>query len=464
MTGIKKTDYFFGDKSFYKKVIAISVPIMIQNGITNLVNLLDNIMLGSVGTEEMSAVAIVNKLIVVFNLCIFGGCAGVGIFTAQYFGKGDHEGVRKSVRLKISTGLLILIFTYIIFFFFGENLIRLYLNDSGSTVNAELTLKFAKQYLTMIVIGLIPHTFTECIASTLRETEHTRLPMIASGCAVLSNLFLNYILIFGHFGAPRLGVIGAAIATVTSKFIEVAIILVVVHSNKAYDFLKGTFKTLLVPISFVKLVLPKSLPLLINEAGWSIGMASLAYCYSLRGLTVVAGFNISSTITDIFNVVTLAFGSAIAIMVGNLLGANKMTEAKKTTWRMITISVIVSMALGVLLYLLAPLFPMLYSKTDANAKEIAKIFLQIYSVYLLINTITSSCYFTIRSGGKTLITFFFDSVYMLFVAFPFAYVLATFTNLDIIPLYALSLSVDIIKCVIGLIIVKRGKWMQNVVN
>ncbi len=455
---------FFGDKSFYKKVLTISIPIMVQNGITNFVNLLDNIMVGAVGTEQMSAVAIVNKLIFVYNLCLFGGCAGVGIFTAQYYGKSDYEGVKKTFRLKFLTNFSILAVALCVFNIFGDNLINLFLNDAENDANLAITFKYAKQYIAIIMIGMIPQALTECYASTLRETEHTRLPMIAGACAVLTNLCLNYILIFGHFGAPRLGVQGAALATIISKFVELIIISTVVNIKKDYAFLKGVYIRLLVPVSFVKQVLPKSLPLLLNEAGWAIGVASLAYCYSLKGLTVVAGFNISSTVTDIFNVVSLAFGNAIAIMAGNLLGANKMEEAKKTATRMIMFSVMVCSGLGVILYLFSPVFPQLYTGTDIAARELASAFLKIYSFYMVINTVTGACYFTLRSGGKTIITFIFDSIYMLFVAFPFTFILAKFTSLTIIPLYALSLSIDIIKLVIGLYLVKSGKWMQNIVN
>lgn len=460
MTKTNKLSYFFGDKAFYRRVLAVAVPIMVQNGITNFVNLLDNVMVGSLGTEQMSAVAIVNKLIFVFNLCLFGGCAGVGIFTAQYYGKGDYDGVKKTFRLKMLTDFSVLAIALCIFGFFGENLITLFLHDANDGANIAETFRFAKQYIAIIMIGMLPQSLTECYSSTLRETQHTKLPMIAGACAIITNLCLNYVFMF----ILDYGVQGAATATVISKFVELSILAIVTKIKSEYSFLRGVYKTILVPISFVKQVLPKSLPLLFNEAGWAIGVASLTYCYSIRGLTVVAGYNISSTITDIFNVVSLAFGNAIAIIVGNLLGANKMEEAKRTTWRMIVFSVIISTALGIVLSITAPLFPMLYTKTAPAARELAVSFLRIYSVYIVINTITGTCYFTLRSGGKTIITFLFDSVFMLCVCFPFAFVLAHFTSLPIIPLYALSLSVDLIKCVIGLTLVKHGKWMQNIVN
>ena len=155
MTLKNKLNYFFGDRAFYAKALSVAVPIMVQNGITNFVNLLDNIMVGSVGTEQMSAVAIVNKLIFVYNLCLFGGCAGVGIFTAQFYGKNDYEGVKKSFRLKLYTTISLLALVQVILNLFGESLISLFLHEGGETGDLALTLQYAKQYLSVIVIGLL---------------------------------------------------------------------------------------------------------------------------------------------------------------------------------------------------------------------------------------------------------------------------------------------------------------------
>ena len=288
--------------------------------------------------------------------------------------------------------------------------------------------------------------------------------MLSGIAAIITNLTLNYILIFGHFGAPALGVRGAAIATVIAKFVELTITAVTVRVRDIYAFLHGVYKTLRVPLEFVKTVLPKSVPLLINETLWAIGVASLTYCYSLRGLDVVAGYNISTTITDIFNVITIAFGNAIAIIVGNLLGANKMEEAKRADAQLIVFSFLICLGTSFVLFNLAPFLPNLYQGTAAHEKLLATSFLRVYSGYILVNTIANNCYFTLRSGGKTVLTFLFDSVFMLCVNFPVAFLLAKFTAMPIVPLYACTLSVDIIKDIVGIILVRSGKWMQNIVN
>lgn len=457
--------YYFGDKAFYRKVLAVAVPIMIQNGISNFVNLLDNIMVGSIGTEEMSAVAIVNKLMFVYILCLFGGCAGIGIFTAQFYGKGDGEGVRNTFRLKILNNLCLLLIGLTVFSLFGEKLISLYLHEGSDTGDLAKTFTLAREYLSVVMIGMIPQAFAESYAGTLRETEHTTLPMIAGMSAVFTNLFLNYILIFGHFGAPALGVKGAAIATVIAKFTELAILVAAAHTrHDKFPFFRGVYRSFRLSGAFVRRVLAKSLPLLVNEMMWSTGVAALAFCYSLKGLAVVAGYNISSTVSDIFNVATLALGNAIAIIVGNLLGANRMKEAKQTDARLIVFTLLISMALCVILFFLAPVFPLLFSGTDALSRAYASSFLRIYAFYLIVNAVASACYFTLRSGGKTIITFLFDSVYMIGVCFPFTYVLARFTPVSVELLYALSLGIEIIKVFVGLAIVGSGRWMQNIVG
>ena len=159
---------FIGDRAFYKMVLLIAVPIMIQNGITNFVNLLDNIMVGQIGTEQMSGVAIVNQLIFVYNLCIFGGLSGAGIFTAQYFGQKDEEGIRNTFRFKIWMAVLITIIAIIIFVMGGSNLISLYSND-GSTGDLAATLEYGKLYLMIMLTGLPGFMLVQIYSSTLRE-------------------------------------------------------------------------------------------------------------------------------------------------------------------------------------------------------------------------------------------------------------------------------------------------------
>lgn len=454
---------FIGDKAFYRMVLTVAIPIMVQNGITNFVGLLDNIMVGRVGTEQMSGVAIVNQLLMIYNLAIFGAISGAGIFGAQFFGCKDHKGVRHIFRFKAYACLLLTVIGIGILYFGGEELIMLYLHDEGGGQSLEAALTYGKQYLAVMLFGLLPFGVEQIYTSTLRECGETVVPMKAGVVAVLVNCVLNFVLIFGYFGFPEMGVVGAAVATCISRYVQAAIVIIWTHRHAAdMPFVKGAYASLRVPLDLTGRVIAKGLPLMINEILWAAGMAMLMQCYSVRGLDTVAALNISSTISNLFNIVFLAMGSSISIIVGQLLGAGKMEEAKDTDTKLIAFSVASCVVMGALLILFAPLFPAFYNTTP-EVKALAASFMRVAAVVMPLNGFTHASYFTIRSGGKTFITFLFDSVFVWCVNFPVAYFLSRFTGMNIVLLYFMVQATDIIKCVIGFILIKKDIWLNNLV-
>lgn len=454
----------FGDKAFYKMVLAVAVPIMVQNGITNFVNLLDNIMIGKIGTEEMTGPAIVNTMMFVFNLCIFGGLAGAGIFTSQFFGMKNNQGVQQTFRFKIWIGIIILTFSILLLVFFQDTLISLYLNGSNEGGQLDKTLKYGKQYLYIMLFGLPAFVLTQIYTGTLRECGETVLPMVAGLIAIGINLIFNYLLIFGNFGFPRLGVEGAAIATVLSRFVEAIIVLVYSHCNtKKHSYFKKIYCSVKVPLELAGKIFIKGFPLFLNEAMWACGVAMLSRCYSLRGLDVVAGLNIANTLNNVFNVVFIALGIAVGIIVGQLLGADKLEEAKDTDRKMIVFSVLSCIVMALLMIIVAPFFPKIYGTTE-NVKQIATKFLILQSVFMPQGAFLHASYFTLRSGGKTLITFIFDGGFMWIVSIPLAVILSKLTNISVFWIFIYVQIADWIKCIIGYVLVKKGSWVNNIVR
>ncbi|MBE5862508.1 MAG: MATE family efflux transporter [Lachnospiraceae bacterium] len=456
--------HLIGDKRFYANVLKVAVPIMIQNGISNFVSLLDNIMIGQVGTEQMSGIAIVNQLMFVFYLGIFGALSAAGIFSAQFYGKGDHEGVRHAMRFKLYVSVVLVVLGILAFLNYGDQLILLYLHDEGSTTQSlDAALRYGREYLAVMLIGLMPFGIEEAYASTLRECGETRLPMLAGIIAVFVNLGFNYLLIFGKFGFPELGVTGAAIATVISRYVQLLVVVAWTHLHtRRVPFAKGLYGSFVIPKALIGRIVVKGLPLMANEILWAAGMAVLNQCYSLRGLDAIAGLNIASTITNLFNIVFIAMGSAISIMVGQLLGAGRMEEAKDTDAKLIAFSVFSCFGIGAILMLLAPLFPLFYNTTE-QVRALATGFIRVGAACMPIYAFMHASYFTLRSGGKTLITFCFDSVFLWVVSTPLAFVLSRYTALPILTLYLCVQLIDLIKCVIGFILVKKGVWLQNIV-
>ena len=448
---------------YYKRMITIAVPIMVQMGITNFVSMIDNIMIGRVGTLQMTGVSIVNQLIMVFNLCIFGAMSGAGIFTAQYFGKKDNDGIRNTVQYKLISALIISAFGIGAFVSMGDFLINAYLQGEGSAEDIAAVTEYARDYLKLMLYGILPFALSNVYSSSLRETSDRIVPMIATVSAVFTNLFLNYCLIFGNFGFTAMGIKGAAIATVIARFLELFILMFWSHTHtKKYPFIKRLYLKTTMTREEMKKITIITLPLLVNEALWSGGMAFLNQCYSVRGLDVVAAINIVSTLSNVFNVVFISSGSAIGIIMSQLLGAKKVKEAKENSMKLIWFSVLLALVMGIFMALFSPFFPKIYNTTD-SVRTLATELLFILSFFMVVHAFTNGSYFTLRSGGKTVMTFIFDSGFVWLCSVPVAFILSRFTGISIIYLYITIQALDLFKCVLGYTFVKKGVWLNTVV-
>ena len=452
---------YIGDKAFYKRTLAIAIPMIIQNTVTNLVNLLDNLMVGSLGTEQMSGVAIVNMFIFVFNLAIFGAISGAGIFTAQFNGRGDVEGVRYTLRAKLVICMAVGILGAGIIGGFGHDLIEAFLHE-GTDGDLALTMAAGERYLSFIVIGLIPFAISQVYASTLRETGETVIPMIASLASIATNFVFNGLLIFGLFGFPALGVAGAAIATSLSRFVELTILLLYTHLNKRkFPFATGVFRKFRVPAPLVKQIAIKGAPILANELFWSLSVTVCNQCYSTRGLDVVAAMNIAFTIQNLLSVAYFALSSSIAIIVGNLLGAGKLEEARDEDKKLLAFAVFMGGIMMVVQLSLSGVFPLLYETTE-QVRELSGYVMTCFALTMPAAALATSTYYTIRSGGRVFITMLFDSVYAWVIVMPVVFTLAYFTSIPFKLLLPIVLVVENLKLIPGLVLVHKGIWVRQI--
>ena len=455
---------YIGDRAFYRKLFAVLVPILVQSLITSFVNLLDNVMVGQVGTEPMSGVAIVNQLLFVFNLCVFGGLAGAGIFTAQYYGSGDHKGVADSFRAKLYIALGTVLIFESVFLLGGELLIGQFIHEGQEALDMDATLRHGMAYLRIMLLQIPPFALQMAYSSTLRETGETLLPMKAGIAAVLVNLVLNYILIFGKLGFPALGVEGAAIATVIARFVECGIIVLWTHRHRERNrFLETAFSRFGIPAGLLRSIALTGLPLLLNELLWSSGTTILNQCYSMRGLEVVTAVNISSTVSNLFFTSFLALGNATSILIGQLLGAGELERAVDEDRKLLAFAVVFCAAIGGVMALIAPLVPQIYNTSD-HVRHLAAQLLLIVAAVMPFHAFASCCYFTLRSGGRALITFLFDSGYQWALELPLAFFLSRMTQVPILPMYIAVQLVESSKCILGYIFVKRRVWVRDLVS
>ena len=448
-------------KDIYKKHLRIAIPMMIQNGISNIVNLLDNFMIGRVGTTSLSGVGIANQMMFVFFLMTFGATAGSGIFTAQYYGKRDWEGVRITFRFKLVTNLILSIIACFVYYFGAAFLVLRFLQGEGDPAEAAETLNIGVKYLHIMVISLIPVGINQAYAGTLRDIGETKVPLIASACAIVVNFFGNLLLIYGYLGLPALGAVGAAIATVISRFVELAVLVIYVATHKKQcPFIVDAFRHFKIPAKLAGRIILRATPLLLNETLWSFGMTMLNQAYSVRSLDAMAAIQIQSSIYNVMMVAFVAMGEAVGILIGQILGSGRVEVAKENSFKMIGFTVLFGLIFGIIMLIISPFFPLIYN-TSAEIQQLATWLIVINGTLMPFFSFTHASYFIIRSGGNTIITMLFDSVFVWVLSVPFALILAYFTSLPVAWMVAAVQSLEIFKCLSGGLFVKSGIWAKN---
>ncbi len=452
-----------GKKEFYATVAALALPLLLQNAISTFVNLLDNLMVGRIGTEAMSGVSIVNQVLFVYNLCLFGGTGGAGIFGAQFFGRGDHKGVRYTFRFNF---LLCMGFTALAMAALAllpDTLIGAFLHETESTADLGVTLTQGKQYLRIMLVGLPAFALTNAYVSILRVTGDNRLPMRASVTAIFVNLVFNWLLIYGKLGFPALGVPGAAIATVLSRYVELALILLGTHGKKEPpEFLRGAYASMRIPGALAGDIIRRGLPLLCNEMFWSLGMTMLTQCYSYRGLDAIAALNIGNTVSHLFMTVMFTLGNVVGIILGNLLGAEEYDKARTYCPQLIFLGLVSCSVMGLVLFLVAPAAPRLYN-TSPEIMALAGGLMRVSALFMPVGAVTNCAYWALRAGGRTYITMAFDSVFTWVAAVPIAWSLIHLTSWGLLKVYFMVNAADLIKLFIGLYLLHKGVWVNNIV-
>lgn len=455
---------FIGDRRFYRMLIAICLPIILQQFVTSLVGLLDNIMVGRIGNDEMIGVSLANQLIFIFNLAIFGSLSGAAIYATQYYGAQQKEGYQETFRFKWLIVLVISLVFMAVFFFFKEGLISAFINSSEEDYsNPAKVLESGKLYLDLMLIGLLPFAIKEIYATSLREMKETLVPMISGVIAIFINLILNYILIFGHLGAPKMGVSGAAIATIISRFVEMFIVIIYTHvKRKKFSFLNDVYKRPIVRFSSIKKFILKTFLLLSNETLWSIGLTMIMQAYSVRGLDVIGALNIANTVNNVFIVVGTSLGNATAIILGNLIGAQEFAEAKSASYKILFSSIVVTAIFSLFEVLVGFFVPDIYN-TSPEIKALAFKFIIICSIFRVPNSFNTCAYFTLRAGGKILLTMLFDSLFIWLVRVPASFILSYLTGVSILWLYIIVEGLEASKAIVGYILVDKGIWLNQII-
>ncbi|MFA7561583.1 MAG: MATE family efflux transporter [Candidatus Izemoplasmatales bacterium] len=443
---------FIGDKNFYKKLFAISMPIVLQQLLTSSLQLIDNLMVGSLGELAIGSVSVVNQLYFVIILITFGALAGAGIFTSQYFGSKNFDMLKQTFRFKLIVALLLVFLSMFVFSVFGETLMRFFTEN-------DITISGGLDYLKIVKWSMLPWAFSVAISTTFREIGITKPLLKVTLVAIITNTLLNYLLIFGNFGFPELGIEGAAYGTLISRFVEFILMLVLlIKKGKIFNTsLKDIFK---IDSLVLKAIIIMAIPLLLNEFFWSMGQTMFLQSYSTRGDFALAAMNITNAISQLVFVTFGGIATGIAVMVGNTLGDNRIAEAKDNAKKVIAFAVAFAVLTGTVLFVLSFFILELYD-VEIETKIIAARNIRINAIFIPVFSFNVSIYFTLRSGGDTKSTMIMDSGYMWLVQVPVVFILARVTNLNVVMLFLIVQLLELPKSMIAISRYRKEHWLKN---
>jgi putative MATE family efflux protein len=444
----------FDDKIFYKNLILIAVPIMVQNLINAFVNMLDTVMIGQLGTVEIAAVGLGNQVFFLYNMILFGISSGGAVFTAQYWGKGDIRGIRRATGFCLTLGLSVALLFTLLTVLAPEAVIGFYSADGA-------VIKAGAAYIRTLAPSFIPFSISFVFTLMMRSTERVRLPIVTTLVALTINLVLNYLLIFGKGPFPALGVVGAAIATVIARFVEMGI-LVAYSYEKKYP-LAGSIRELFdFSIPFILNFLRIALPVMVNELLWSLGITMQNVIFARTGTDAIAAFNITNTVSQLTWVFFMGIGNGAGVLIGKKIGAGEEQTARDYARRITIFGPLTAVGASLILIPLSWTLPFLFRVNDSVFSIISGMFIILSLVYPFRAFNMSMIIGVCRAGGDTVFSVIYDILFMWAVTLPLAAAASFIFNAPVWFIYLCIAMEDPLKMIFGLARLRSGKWLRNV--
>ena len=445
----------FQDTAFLKTLWLLAVPITLQSFITSSLNLVDNMMVGTLGEAAIASVGLANQYIFIFTLCLMGINAGASVFMSQLWGKQELKGIKTFLGLDLTVGLVASSFFALGAFLFPESIMRILSKDIE-------VIKLGAEYLRMVAISCLFMNFTQGYSAALRSTEQTKIPMLASLIGVLGNAFLNWVFIFGNLGAPKMGVRGAALATTLARVIEMVFIVSVIYFTQ--NKVAAHFKELLsFNLEKVRVYFKTSWSVIVNELIFSIGLTFYSIAYARIGTGAVATMQIATTLNNMFMIFLIGIATAAAIMIGNSIGAGKEERARTYSKHVGKLTPVVGVVLGVVIWFLAPTIVGFFKVTPETYKDTIFV-LRIIALFLPLRAFNMVMIVGVfRGGGDTLYSMLVQAGTIWLYSVPLAFIGAILLKFPVYGVFFLVCTEDVIKIIFELGRLKSGKWLKKLV-
>ena len=439
--------------NFYKSLFSLVIPIAVQNLITSAVNSADVFMLGFVGQAELSAVSLANQVQFLISGVFFGITSGIIILCSQYWGKKDTDAIQKVMGIAFKLSILVCTLFALAAIIYPKTIMLIYTND------LELV-EIGAGYLRIIAISYILLAFSQVYLSILRSVERAYISTIISSIALLSNVFLNAVFIFGLFGAPKLGVIGVAIATTIARIIEVILCFIDLFRNKIFKF------NIRFIIEWDKLLffdyLKYSIPALLNDISWTVAFSTYSIIMGHLNADVVVANSVASTVRNLCSVVCFGISAGGTVLIGKEIGENRLDDAKRDAGRLIKTSVISGIITGAIILLIKPIVFDCFYLTE-RAYDYLDLMLTISSYYVIgqiFNIVTIAGIF--RAGGDSKYGLICDTITMWLVSVPLGFISAFVLKLPPMTVYFILCLDEFWKIPFVFKHYKSYKWLKNI--
>jgi len=450
-----KLKKFFGTKQFYKEAIMIALPIMLSQFVSSFVNLIDNVMIGSVGATALTSVTVANKYYMIFNSTMFGFCGAAGIFIAQFYGAKNNKRCQDVFNINVIFCLL----AASIFTFFAAVCPQFIL---GLFTKTPEIMTLGLDYLDVIKYSYIPTSLSFTLMMALRAVGINNIQLKIGLCTVATNTCLNYCLIYGKFGFPVLGVRGAAIATLTARIVEVVIYSLVLLRKKHF-FSFDRYGLCHLDFKLLRKMIGRAIPLTANEILFSVALALIFKSYMRVDEYLVASITVVDTVVNIAFIIFGGLSSAVSIMIGKRLGANQLQEAKDNALKLVVFGALVGASIGVVMLIVSPYIPLIYNLDEPINHAITSL-LRIKGILVPVYVVNVCGFFIMRAGGDAKSTLIMDSGFLWVVNVTTAILLSSFTNISLVALYTIIEGLDFVKMFLCIYFLKKGKWVRNLTD
>lgn len=444
------------DKTFYKTVLTIAIPIVIQNLISIGLNMADTVMIGKLGVDELAAVGTANRLYFVFSSLCFGIYSGASVYVSQYWGVRDIKNIRRTLGIDIILGGGVsLLFTAIAIFFAPQVL--------GLFSSEPRVIELGTQYLHIVALSYFCTSMSFAINFNCRAIHMLKVPTIINTLSLLINLGLNYVLIFGKFGMPKMGVKGAAWATLIARIVEFVLMFICVYSQKEHPLAGKPHDLFSFDRKLFSKVLKTSLPVIVSEGGWSLGNSVYYIAYGMLGASALAVVQVASTINDLFQCLFFGIGNASAVMIGNELGRKNEDKAYDYAVAFLKMTFVVNVVVSTALFFSRSGVIAMYDFDQETNIMLAKT-ITVYAIYMLPKMFTYVLFCGIlRSGGDTKICMFLDLLGVWVIGVPLAFIGVLVLKLPLHIVVAMVFFEEWVKLIFSMIRFKSKKWAHTLI-